>query len=101
MRRQLFIIVFIIFLVFGWSVNRINPICSYPSVEVLLSVVLVNVAVILSVVPPTLLREEISILLTMEALVVLMSMEASIVASKLSIIFLHTIVKSAETVLLV
>jgi len=37
----------------------------------------------------------------MEALVVLMSMEASIVASKLSIIFLHTVVKSAEAILFV
>jgi hypothetical protein len=98
-RRQLIIIVFL-FLVFGRSVNRINPICSYPSVEVLLSVVLITVAVSFSV-PPTLLREEISVLLTMEALVVLMSMEATIVTSQLSIIFLHSVVKTAETVLFV
>jgi hypothetical protein len=99
--RQLIIIVFIIFLVFGRSVDRINPICSYPSVEVLLSVVLVHVACIVFSVPPTLLREEISVLLTMEALVVLMSMEASIVASKLSVIFLNTVVESTESVFLV
>lgn len=37
----------------------------------------------------------------MEALVVLMSMEATIVASKLSIIFLHSVVKTTEAVLLV
>lgn len=98
--RQLIIIVFLVLLVFGWSVSCINPVCSVPSVEVLLSVVLVTVAVVFSV-PPTLLREEISVLLPMEALVVLMSMEASIVASKLSIIFLHSVVKTAETVLFV
>lgn len=51
-------------------------------------------------IPPALLWEEVRVLLTMEALVVLMSMEASIVASKLSI-FLHSIVKAAESVLLV
>ena len=101
MLRQLIIIVFIIFLVFGRSVDRINPICSYPSVEVLLSVVLVHVACEVFSVPPTLLREEISVLLTMEALVVLMSMEATIVASKLSVIFLNTVVESTESVFLV
>ena len=100
MRRQLIVIVFIIFLVFGRSADRINPICSYPSVEVLLSVVLVAIAVSFSV-PPTLLREEICVLLTMEALVVLMSVEATIVASQLSIIFLHSVVKTAETILFV
>jgi len=99
-RRQLIIIVFIVFLVFSGSVHGINPICSYPSVEVLLSVVLPTVPVSFSV-PPTLLREEVRILLTMETLVVLMSMEASIVASKLGIIFPHFVVKTAETVLFV
>ena len=102
MRRQLIIIVFIVFLVFSRSVHGINPICIYPSVEVLLSVVLPTVSVCVSFsVPPTLLREEIRILLTMEALVVLMSVEASIVASKLGIIFPHFVVKTAETVLFV
>ena len=100
MRRQLIIIVFIVFLVFSGSVHGINPICSYPSVEVLLSVVLPTVPVSFSV-PPTLLREEVRILLSMETLVVLMSMEASIVASKLGIIFPHFVVKTAETVLFV
>ena len=99
MRRQLVIIVVKHFFVFGWRVHRINPICSYPSVEVLLSVVLVKIAVCLRV-PPTLLREEIRVLLTMEALVVLMSMEASIVASQLRI-FLHTVVEAAEAALLI
>jgi hypothetical protein len=99
-RRQLIIIVFIVFLVFSGSVHGINPICSYPSVEVLLSVVLPTVPVSFSV-PPTLLREEVRILLTMETLVVLMSMEASIVASKLRIFLDSFVVKTAERVLFV
>jgi len=37
----------------------------------------------------------------MEALVVLMSMEATIVSSQLSIIFLHSVIKTAETILFV
>ena len=81
--------------------DHINPVCSVPSVEVLLSVVVVSKTVVFILIPPALLREEIGVLLTMEALVVLMSMEASIVASKLSIIFLNSIVKAAELHLLV
>ncbi len=82
--------------------DPINPVCSVPSVEVLLSVAVVSKAVVVFlVVPPALLWEEIRVLLTtMEALVVLMSMEASIVTSELSI-FLNSIVKAAESILLV
>jgi len=83
-------------------VNHINIVCSVPSVEVLLSVIVVAITVAaFIVVPPALLREEVRVLLTtIEALVVLMSMEASIVASKLRI-FLDSIVKAAESVLFV
>ena len=81
--------------------DHFNPVCSVPSVEVLLSVAVVSKTVVFILIPPALLREEIGVLLTMEALVVLMSMEASIVASKLSIIFLNSIVKAAELHLLV
>lgn len=82
--------------------NHINIVCSVPSVEVLLSVIVVAITVAaFIVVPPALLREEVRVLLTtIEALVVLMSMEASIVASKLRI-FLDSIVKAAESVLFV
>ena len=73
---------------------------SVPSVEVLLSVVMESIGIVFICIPPALLWEEISVLLTIEALVVLMSMETSIVASKLRI-FLHSIVKAAESILLV
>ena len=77
-----------------------NPVCSVPSVEVLLSVAVVSISGLL-VVPPALVRDKIRVLLTMEALVVLMSMEASIVLSKLRIVFLNAVVKGAPSCLLV
>jgi len=84
-------------------VDHINPVCSVPSVEVLLSVVVVATTVHF-IVPPALLREEIRVLLTMEAIVVLIRMEAPIVASELLRVVMHTIVKgttTAESILLV
>ena len=81
--------------------DHFNPVCSVPSVEVLLSVDVVSITVVFILIPPALLREEIRVLLTIEALVVLMSMEASIVASKLRIVFLHSIVKATESILLI
>lgn len=78
--------------------DPINPVCSVPSVEVLLSVAVVSVSGVL-VVPPALVRDKIRVLLTMEALVVLMSMEASIVLSKLCIVFLNAVVKAPSCLL--
>lgn len=78
--------------------DPINPVCSVPSVEVLLSVAVVSVSGVL-VVPPALVRDKIRVLLTMEALVVLMSMEASIVLSKLRIVFLNAVVKAPSCLL--
>ena len=98
MRGQLLIVVEVSF-VFSWSAYPVNPVCSVPSVEVLLSVAVVAL-VNISCVPPTLLREEVRVLLNMEGLVVLMSMEASIIASQLRIL-LHTIFESAETILFI
>ena len=86
--------------------DHVNPVCSVPSEEVLLSVDLITtsvVIVVVVVVPFTLLREEIRVLLsatTVEILVVLMSMETSIVASQLCVI-LHTVVELTESVLLI
>jgi len=95
----LVLVVVISFFIFGRSVNHLSPLCSVSSVEVLLGVVLVTVPHQF-VVPPTLLRYEITVLLTIEALIVLMSMEASIVTSQLSF-FLHSVVESTVLVLFV
>jgi hypothetical protein len=95
----LVLVVVISFFIFGGSVNHLSPLCSVSSVEVLLGVVLVTVPHQF-VVPPTLLRYEITVLLTIEALIVLMSMEASIVTSQLSF-FLHSVVESTVLVLFV
>lgn len=55
--RQLLIVI-VVSLVFSWSADPLNPVCSVPSVEVLLSVAVVAL-VHISCVPPALLREEV------------------------------------------
>ena len=84
-------------------VDHVNPRCSVSSVEVLLSVAVETTLCTVCISMHSALwgHSEVRILLAIGALVVLMSMEASIVASKLSIIFLNSIVKAAELHLLV
>jgi len=82
-------------------VDHINPVCSVPSEEVLLSVAVEATLVLVWSVHSALLGEEVRVLLAvLEAWVVLMSMEASKVASKLGVV-MHAVVKRAEFVLLV
>lgn len=91
----------IAFLIFCRCVDHINPVCSVPSEEVLLSVVVETTLVLDWSVHSALLGEEVRVLLAAgEAWIVLMSMEASEVASKLSVV-MHAVVKRAESVLLV